>query len=64
MSRPRKAWIEVIENDLKNLNAKRVDTENSALWKKNIRAQGQANMGDLWDGQTSRNCYDVCVLKR
>ena len=45
--RPRKTWMEVINNDLRGLNANKVDAQYRTSWQRIIRRRGQANLGEL-----------------
>ena len=57
--RPRKTWMEAINNELRSLNANRVDSQSRTLWRKIVRGQGQADFGDLkshWYGHISKVC--------
>ena len=61
--RPRKTWMEVIENDSRSLNANRMDAQNRTLWRKTIRGGKRTWVifrGHL-DGHTSKICYDMSM---
>ena len=45
--RPRKTCIEVINNDLRCLNATRIDVQNMTMWRRIIRVRGPTNLRDV-----------------